>query len=194
MLLWVKLRSTNEIGEVLMASFPVYSSLFSTIYDEPEPVGHLGRGTHYSILRAVEWLDVTRLPLTAPEIHDFAVVWDEDHDTRVIEAIEQIYMAGLLSPVQFIGERKGTLTVLVAARFYYYGSGEDIHDYSQAIEKIAESLDDPWPSKVGSFARTPNSEHQCITRELINDAEHKVLTYLKNIDSLWGLGAKPYKP
>lgn len=177
-----------------MSSFPVYSTIFSTIYDEHEPVGHLGRGTHYSVLRAVEWLDVTRSPLTTPQIHDFAVVWDEDHDTRAIEAIEKIYMAGLLSPVQFIGERKGTLTVIVAARFYYYGSDSDIRNYSQAIEQIAQSIDDPWPSEVGSFDRAPGSEHQCFPHGLINDAEHKVITYLKNIDSLWGLGTKAYKP
>ena len=43
-----------------------YSKLFSCLYDEAEPVGSLGRGTHYSIFRSVEWLDVTRRPLALP--------------------------------------------------------------------------------------------------------------------------------
>src|SRR5688572_1906398 len=92
----------TEIGVISMTNPSVYSKLFACLYDEPAPVGNLGRGTHYSVMRSVEWLDVVRRPLPLPEIHDFAVIWDEDHDSRVIEAVERIYMAGLLSPIQFI--------------------------------------------------------------------------------------------
>ncbi|WP_253073410.1 hypothetical protein [Sodalis ligni] len=99
-----------------------YSTLLSCLYDEQQPIGNLGRGTHYSIFRTVEWLDVNRTPVNLPQLHDFSVIWDEDHDERVINVIENIYMAGLLSPIQFIGERKGTLTVIVAAKFYYGAS------------------------------------------------------------------------
>ena len=49
-----------------MAATPQYSTLFSCLYDEPDPVGQLGRGTHYSVMRSVEWLDVTRRPLALP--------------------------------------------------------------------------------------------------------------------------------
>lgn len=82
-----------------MKTLPVYSALLACLYDEPEPVGHLGRGTHYSIFRTAEWRDVVLDPLPVPQIHDFAIIWDEDHDTRVIEAVEAIYMTGLLSPI-----------------------------------------------------------------------------------------------
>ena len=178
-----------------MTATPQYSTLFSCLYDEAEPVGHLGRGTHYSVMRSVEWLDVTRQPLTTPEVHDFAVIWDEDHDTRVIEAAERIYMAGLLSPVQFIGERKGGLTVIVAARFYYSGSEADLQAYTQAVNAISQDLDDPWPAEVGSFDRAKGAVqlgwHQTFTAGLISDEEHRVNTYLANIDSLWRLGTKP---
>ncbi len=175
-----------------MPAYPIYSTLFSTLYDEPEPIGYLGRGTHYSVLRSVEWLDVTRKPVTPPQIHDFAVVWDEDHDTRIIEAIEKIYMAGLLSPIQFIGERKGGLTIIVAARYYYHDSVETLKAYERAIEDIAQSMDDPWSSEVGMFDRSP-LEHQCEPEGIINAPRHNVMLYLKNIDSLWRLGTKDYR-
>lgn len=181
-------------------TYPVYSTLFSTLYDEKEPIGSLGRGTHYSVLRSVEWLDVTRTPVNPPQIHDFAVIWDEDHDTRVMEAIEKIYMAGLLSPVQFIGERKGLLTVIVAARYYFWDEEEKIKHYEQSIEKITQALGDAWPVVIGVFDRSPPIEtphgrpidHQCNPEAIINAPFHNVITYLRNIDSLWKLGTKPY--
>lgn len=94
-----------------------------------------------------------RRPLELPHVHDFAVIWDEDHDERIIEAVERIYMAGLLSPIQFIGERKDVLTAIVAAKFYFSGSEEDTETYRRALEKITQELDDPWPTEIGSFDR-----------------------------------------
>ncbi len=173
---------------------PSYSTLFSCLYDEPNPIGNLGRGTHYSVLRSVEWLDVTRTPIPFPQIHDFAVIWDEDHDTRIIEVIEAIYMAGLLSPIQFIGERKGGLTVIVAAKFYFMEDDAALKSYEQKIQKICDNSNhgDYWPVEVGMFDRSPGSPHQTELRGLINAEEHRVITYLRNIDSLWGLGTKPF--
>lgn len=171
---------------------PRYSTLFSCLYDEPAPVGQLGRGTHYSIFRSVEWLDVTRRPLTLPQVHDFAVIWDEDHDERVIEAVERLYMAGLLSPVQFIGERKGMLTIIVAAKFYYNGTEADTQAYIRAVDAIGQSLDDAWPVDVGMFDRAPGNPHQNDPRAIISDQGRRVQTYLENIDGLWRLGTKDF--
>ncbi|MGR9426240.1 hypothetical protein [Rhizobium leguminosarum] len=177
-----------------MTNVRQYSNLFTCLYDEPAPVGALGRGTHYSVFRSVEWLDVTRRPLALPQVHDFAVIWDEDHDERVIEAVERIYMAGLLSPVQFIGERKGSLTAVVAARFYFIGSEAETEAYRLAIEAITQGLDDAWPAQLGSFDRQPGSPQQSFFEGLINDNDHRVWLYLANIDSLWRLGTRPYSP
>ncbi|MGB3225200.1 MAG: hypothetical protein WBB23_20590 [Desulforhopalus sp.] len=177
----------------MQTSLERYSTLFSTIYDEPSPVGNLGRGTHYSILRCAEWLNVTRTPLSQAEIHDFAVIWDEDHDTRVIQIIEQLYMEGLLSPVQFIGERKAVLTVIVAAKFYFHGSEEVILDYEERIKRIADNLEsDSWISEVGMFDRSPGNPHQNNPKDIIAAEEHRVQLYLSNIDSLWKLGTKKF--
>lgn len=169
-----------------------YSTLFSTIYDEPNPIGQIGHGNHYSVLRSVEWLDVERLPLKEPQIHDFAVIWDIDHDTRVIDAIEKIYMAGLLSPVQFIGESKGSLFIVVAAKFYFSDTESMIESYTKAVNLITQTLDDPWDTGLGCFDRAPGSLHQCFNLHIIPDNETKVLNYLKTIDNLWGLGTKDF--
>jgi len=187
--------------ETMPTVYPVYSTLFSTLYDEQEPIGSLGRGTHYSVLRSVEWLDVTRTPVNPPQIHDFTVIWDEDHDTRVMEAIEKIYMAGLMSPVQFIGERKGTLTVIVAARYYFSDTPETLEAYERAISEITRSLADAWPVAIGIFDRSspietpyaPPIDHQFEPEAIINAPRHNVITYLRNIDSLWSLGTKDYQ-
>lgn len=176
-------------------NLPSYSSLFACLYDEPGPVGHLGRGTHYSVFRSVEWLDVVRAPLPLPQIHDFAIVWDEDHDTRVIEVIEDIYMAGLLSPVQFIGERKGTLTVIVAAKFYWADTQPDTDEYIRLLNEISANTDgrDSWPVELGMFDRCPGDPtHQTEVENLISAEDHRVRTYLRNIDSLWSLGTRAY--
>ena len=176
-----------------MAQTPNYSTLFSCLHDEPTEYGSLGRGTHYSVLRAVEWLDVCRRPLARPEVHDFAVIWDEDHDTRIIEAIERIYMAGLLSPVQFIGERKGVLTLIVAAKFYW-DADTDIDDYKRQVEAAIQPLDDHWPVEIGMFDRSGArhaSWHQTEPVALVSAEPHRVNVYMANIDSLWGLGTKP---
>lgn len=173
-----------------MSDYPVYSTLFSTIYDEQQPVGTIGRGTHYSVLRAVEWTNIAGRALALPVVHDFAVIWDEDHDTRVIPIIEKIYMAGLLSPVQFIGERKANLTVITDARYYFSPSSDLLH-YEKVIQRIAEDQDDNWNADVGSFDRAPGADERCITGDIINCDGYRVLNYLRNIDSLWSLGHQP---
>lgn len=170
-----------------------YSDLFSTIYDEQQPVGNLGRGAHYSVLRCAEWFDVTRTPLATAQLHDFAVIWDEDHDVRVIEAIEQLYVEGLLAPVQFIGERKAFLTLVVAAKFYFHGTDKVLREYEERVSAIAQNLQfDCWESEVGMFDRAPGNPHQNDPKGIIAADDHRVITYLANIDSLWTLGTRPY--
>lgn len=179
-----------------MQTPPTYSTLFSCLYDETEPIGQLGRGAHYSVFRSVEWLDVVRAPSATPQVHDFAVIWDDDHDTRVIDVVEAIYMAGLLSPIQFIGERKGTLTVIVAAKFYFAHGKADLDAYVKQLNAISEDPNhgDSWPTEVGMFDRSPGTVHQTELHGLIMADEHRVITYLRNIDSLWSLGTKPFVP
>lgn len=178
-----------------MADLPIYSPFFTCLYDEQKPVGYLGRGTHYSVLRTAEWFDVDRSRLDEAQVHDFAVIWDEDHDERVINVIERIYMAGLLPPVQFIGEKKGMLTVILAARFYLGQSKGALERYETKINEISQKQDcDSWPAELGSFHRQCDDPPHTSPGGIISDSEDRVITYLQNIDSLWALGTKPHRP
>jgi hypothetical protein len=91
-----------------------YSDFFKTLHDETSPTGYLGRGTHYSVLRAVVFHDPMGKPLPEGQFADFAVIWDEDHDTRVMEPIEEIYRRGMLSSFLMFGEHKGSFTAIIS--------------------------------------------------------------------------------
>jgi hypothetical protein len=145
-----------------------YSEFFTSVYDESKPVGYLGRGSHYSILRAILWNP-------NPKFHDFAVIWDEDHDERVIWVIEQLYVNRLLEPVVAIGERKGGITVLTRS---------DVSDeYEEAVFRISESVpSDSFNSHVETFSEATNM--------IINDSIGRVRAYLSGIDALWRLGTQ----
>lgn len=176
---------------------PSYSSIISCLHDEPKPIGNIGRGAHYSIFRSVEWIDVNRALHEKPLAQDFAVIWDEDHDERVLDVIEAIYLAGLMSPIRFIGERKGELTVIVSAKFYFAGSEDETEDYRKKLQSVVTNSlkrGDYWSVTLGMFDREPLSPHQTQPKTLINDGEDRVITYIRNIDLLWALGTKPFPP
>lgn len=164
-----------------------YSSLFSVIHDEKEPVGNIGRGTHYSVLSCVQWADVNLMPY-APEdaeIQKFSVIWDEDHDERVIPVIERAYIKGLMAPVKFVGERKGSLTVIVDSDFWKLCG--DKREYRLAWQKVAGTVtDDWWNCEVFP-------ENEAAESGMVHPGSEKLVVYLKNIDNLWSLGLSPYK-
>lgn len=84
-----------------------YCPFFQTLHDETRPVGHLGRGSHYSVLRVPTWHDELLNPLQSATFLDFAIVWDEDQDERIIDAILILYLGGLLAgPIHRRTERR----------------------------------------------------------------------------------------
>lgn len=160
-----------------------YCSFFQTLHDETRPVGNLGRGTHYSVLRAPVWHDELLNRLDRCAFLDFAVIWDEDHDDRVIDAILMLYVGGLLSPVRYIGERKGTLTVLLAPDVVRDWDPEALQRYIDDINDVCQCLEDPWTANVAGVDGHGHS--------IIHAPSEKVALYLKNIDMLWQLGVGP---
>lgn len=157
-----------------------YSPFFQTLHDETQPVGHLGRGTHYSVLRVPIWQDEWLNPLGQASLLDFAVIWDEDHDERVIEVIETLYFGGLLAPVRFIGERKGSLSVLIDAKTVEAWDRVALKNYREAVSDVSQSQEDPWPATVDAVSG-PN-------RSIIHAPDEHVSLYLRNIELLWKLG------
>jgi hypothetical protein len=169
---------------------PVYSTLFHCLYDEQYPKTR--RFPHYSIFRAIDSRDVRQQPTARPRVHDFAVIWDDDHDTRIIPVLEEMLMAGVLPGIQFIGEHKGTLTIILAAATYY---DTDLTFFTDKVEKLSAAAGDRWQVEVGMFDRTEGNlkvMHQCDFQSIVGgyDADH---AFLFTIDSMWSLGTKEWQ-
>jgi hypothetical protein len=170
-------------------------SFFKTLHDETSPVGSFGRGTHYSVMRAPIWHDKWLNPMPNGAMLDFAIIWDEDHDERVLEVIERMYFAGLLAPVRFIGERKGTLSVLIDAETVARWKLAALNKYREGVSKISNGQCDSWPAHISSLASLASSPARAISVDpsIIHEDRAKVVTYLQNIDMLWHVGIKPHK-
>jgi len=159
-----------------------YSPFFETLNDGSRAGDKLGNGTHHSVLRVPIWHDESLNPLVQASLLDFAVIWDGDHDVRVMDAIEEMYFAGLLSPIRFVGERNGRLTVLLAARTIEAWTKATLRDYGAAVNRISQGMCEPWASVVDDmFGR----EHSIIERR-----PEEVDAYLDDIQLTWQLGRK----
>lgn len=85
-----------------------YSPFFDTIADEDpsHSLLKIGRGHHFSVLQLKN------------REHRFLVIWDEDHDTRIIDVIEQMLLEPDRFPFKFrdviaFGERKAIMSVVI---------------------------------------------------------------------------------
>lgn len=154
-----------------------YSDLFVTVFDEKEAVAPLGRGAHVSVLRATLW-DAS----SSPYAHDFAVVWDEDHDERVIWVAEELFVRKLLANVLFIGERKGGVAVVIDEAI----SVPQLKRLATELDAITqdELPSDSWPSEVVTVQQAAG---------LVQDEADRVLDYLRGIRATWRLGRKPLR-
>jgi hypothetical protein len=182
---WTTIRAASEIATVASRKERIlrkYSDFFQTLHDENPPRHSFGRGTHNSILRAVVFGDSEGNMASNARFADFAVIWDEDHDERVIEPIEKIYFAGLLPLFLMFGERKGGFTAIAADDAPHRAL------LQSRLNAITQNLaiGDSWSSQVVGLNDPSNS--------IINaDDEQKVSLYLSNLIMLWELGLKPSK-
>lgn len=152
-----------------------YSSLLHTVYDQPEPVGKLGRGTHYSVLSFLNWFDQEGALADSSKETQFAVIWDEDHDVRIAQVLENAVESKILQNALFIGERKGLLSVLLRPGI----TPKRKADLEKAYYEIAQSQEDAWGSEIAVY---PGG-----LRSLINESEDQVKAYLEHIRVLWPL-------
>ena len=184
-----------------------YSTLFTTLYDQPEPVGQLG-DAHYSVLRASVWVPMIGRPRLS--MHDFAIIWDKDHDERVIWIAEKLLEAGLLHHVLLIAERDAAVIVLIV-------KGTDWDDavvvpkYEEDLRKaISKPPDDKFQVRVSYFNPKTNNLlfYTKYVDELLDggsenmrahtgwslpdsdDGRSRIRGYLDGIDATWQLGSK----
>ena len=166
-----------------------YSNIVSCLYDQPIPVGNLGRGAHYSIFRSTQFRDTDGRRTEEASLHDFAVIWDEDHDTRIIDLVEELHLSGLLWPVMFIGERKGGVTVVMDDRLRRAGNIGS--DYLNRVVQICDRQPDPWGCDFGIFDVFFEREVSTTNpSSLIQATKDEVVPYLQSINMLWKLGLK----
>lgn len=167
-----------------------YSSILKCLYDETEPVGSIGRGAHYSVFEVPQWHDIVGQSLQKANCQRFAIVWDEDHDVRIIKVIEKLYLDGLMNGVQFIGERKGTLTVILAPRFRSYLTNMSYEDFMASVQSVTSEqiADDYWSCQFGTFDKSKGSPQNTMFNGIVQSSEDKVETYIRNIDNLWSIG------
>ena len=160
----------------------VYSPFFETLYDEAGPVGTspLGRGTHYSVLRCLNHWNALGGDEVPAVVQDIIVIWDEDHDVRVIAAIEDLYRYRLLPPVLFVGEAKGTLSVVVGK---FFPSGQ-LSSYEKRLEHVAQSQPDPWDHQLSVWRE---DGRMIIGNEGIKERPQ---LYLDAINMLWRPGQR----
>jgi len=161
-----------------------YSSLFTTVYDQPEPVGTMGLGTHYSVGRLFHEAERT--------VQTFAIIWDRDHDLRVIRVIDEAIALGKFAQTLFIGERRGKVTDLRAL---------DIEDpvwnpgaWHTGPRLIVEG--DVWslsvgcllnPNAAGTFTRLEPTGPECPMLGVEADPV-RAMAYLNGIHALWNIG------
>ncbi len=159
-----------------------YFNYFKTLHDETSPVGQLGRGAHYSIVQSLAWTDLKLIPSSTPLLHNLAIIWDEDHDERIIGVIETLYLRGLLTPVLFAGERKGALSLVLNSDIATNMPDGWLSEYTRKVSSIADNLEDPWGIDVSLF-------DDSITG-IINGDDREVNLYLHTVKMLWRLGLK----
>lgn len=155
---------------------PSYSKFFRTIHDEQTPTGAIGRGAHFSIVSTIPQ------PETGDDVHTLAVIWDEDHDTRVFEVIDSLYLGDLLEHVLFIGERKAKVTVLIDEySALLERGGEWVNSYKGVLEdaKCALQDGDVFTLKAKSWNDRPGT--------IVRDTDRTARTYLNYIRMLTGV-------
>lgn len=171
-----------------------YSTLFSCLYNEYRPEGTLGRGTHHAVFRAPLWFDWQGRKYDAFRVHDFAILWDENEDARIIQFLEQVYAQGLLSPLRFVGKRNNVLTAVSSAGPSAEGNDEnEAMAYHNALDAVATAMKQPFEVRAANFDRERGELGQSSTSIFYDARDERLSKYLAEIDTKWQLGTKPYE-
>jgi hypothetical protein len=168
---------------------PTYSTFFTCLHDEDRQVASCLPA--YSVFRAIDSRDVTRKPTERPRVHDFVVIWDDDHDARIIAVIEEMLMAGILPGVQFISEHKGTLSIILASPTYW---ANDPEEFKAQVSKLSAAAGDFWVVEVGMIDTTAGNmkiQHQCDFLEILGNSDAEIAFFFL-IAAAWQLGTKVY--
>jgi hypothetical protein len=165
-----------------------YSDRITCIYDEQESLTNLGHGTHYSIFTSSNYHWSKTKSINEYVTHIFAIIWDADHDIRIIKTIEQLHDANLLWPISFIGEHSNWVTVLYGSKTM--GAVEPDNNYEIEISDIIERNEySEWMYNY-NFYQNPGDRpaDQLFRTDIVRDCTWRSGAYIQGIDALWQLG------
>lgn len=116
----------------------IYSRLLYTEHEQPH--NDDGEGA-YTIFSTQQLFGAGCFPLDKMHIQKFAVLWEDQPDTRVIDLIEQSIIQAVLSPVKLLNASKGMLVVVYDDTLV----GEIYESFHNAWEEIAAgAIYDEW--------------------------------------------------
>jgi hypothetical protein len=136
-------------------------------------------------LRNLTWIGKNNETMKKAMAHDFAIIWEKDHDERIIPAILRMYTNNLFGAAMIVGVRRGVLTYLIDNALLQQIDEQQITVFKNALtEQCQPHTGDKWSVEVASI-QDPR------TSQIIMDTPEKVRVYLENIHNLWNLGIKP---
>jgi len=147
---------------------------FQKLYDET-PTHHVYEDGHYSVYRAVIYVGRSYCH------HTFAVLWDADHDERILELIAEVMRRGFLHNYVLFGEHKGHVTAFMKPETVDWPDPPNT-----LLESIAQDMpDDAW-----------SATEYCLSQSLgLTWARDRGIdAYLRNIEERWPLGFKVIAP
>lgn len=163
---------------VLMSSSP-YHTAFTCIHDETKANNEKLDGLHHSVFRYTQ-------PDWSAATHTFTVIWDEDHDIRVFEAIDYLHRNDLLPPITAISEKEGSLTIYIPEDIAKQVSAQQLHRYLNEVEQAGSYVKGDWWSVYiclysADFMRALDSAGT-------HNGETYDLEYVRKINVTWHLG------
>lgn len=153
------------------------SPCFEMIYDESAPANLIGSDIHYSVVQCLQWFDTNGKQFQdgRAKLQDIGILWDGDHDTRVMDVLAAAYLRKLLAPVLFINEHKGHLTILL-------DSSQKIVDEETYRKSWLDCLaysNDNWTMAIDLME---------VPSEISGLRGDALRTYLQNIGNMWLIG------
>lgn len=116
----------------------IYSRLLYTEHEQPHNDKSEGG---YTIFSTQQLFGANCMPLEAVCIQKFAVLWEDQPDTRVIDLIEKSIILAVLSPVKLLHASKGMLVVAYDSIL----AGENFELFNLTWADIAASvMYDDW--------------------------------------------------
>ena len=166
-------------NEHVQESVTSYSSFFRTLHDEHYTDRSITPncrffGSHTSVLQALVFNDELGNPCEGHE-YNVAVIWDPDHDERIIRVLDACYRRRILSSFIALGEREGILTAVLNPIV------SDPHHYRRAV------FVDGQLTEIG--AKEVDYEYWCVEVRGMGCLGGKdTLAYLNKLRTVWRLG------